>query len=170
MRDGVLTVETIGGPTFVAGKTPLAPDRPYVAYKPADAADVETFGLHNPTEASSSSAGHAALMANDGDPATWWAPAMADAHPWLVIDPERVLTYQRLVVRFAPAGHCDVSAEAQGVDGAWQALGIAAGTSDQVAFVTAAATARRLRLNLTVPPGGSGGLAEISISGRLDKR
>jgi hypothetical protein len=170
LRDGVLTVKTLTGPKFITGKTPLAPDRPYVNYQPEDAADIESFGLHNPTEVSSSGSGHAASLANDGDATTWWAPNATDAHPWIIIDPERVLAYQRLAVRFAPAGRCDVSAETQSVDGAWQALGVAAGTADQIEFVTSAVTGRRLRLNLTVPPGGSCGLAEIEIEGRLDTR
>ena len=169
LKDGVLTVKTIDGPAFVAGKTPLAADRPYVPYRPAEAAD-ETFGLHNPVSASSSDASHPASLANDGDPATWWAPDAADRHPTIVVDPERILTYRHLALRFAPAGRCDVSAEAQGTDGKWQPLGSALGVSDQLDIATPAITGRQLRLTLSVPAGGSCGLADISIKGMLDVR
>jgi hypothetical protein len=121
LADGVLAVETVDGPRFVDGVTPPAAERPYVQRKMVVGPE-QAFGLKNPTQSSSSLAGHASSLANDGDAATWWAPAEGDAAPWLVVDPERIVNYRRLAVRFAPGGRCDVAAEAQDVGGVWQGL------------------------------------------------
>ncbi len=170
LRDGILTVKTVDGPPFIPGVTPLPAERPYVIYHPADAAGDETFGLHNPTQASSSAPDHDPSLANDGQADTYWTSVPNDKHPWIIIDPERILTYRRLAIRFLPAGRCDVSAEAQGTDGAWQALGSAMGTADRLEFATSAVTGRRLRLVLSGQTGGSCSLAEISITGTLDTK
>lgn len=168
LRDGVLTVKTIKGPPFVPGTTPLAVDRPYVAYRAPDAGPDQPFGLHSPTRASSSAAGHAASLANDGDPGTAWEPAPAERHPWIIIDPERILTYRRLAIGFSAAGRCAISAEAQGIDGTWQALASAMGTADTLDLATAAVVGKSLRLTLTIPAGASCGIAEIGITGALN--
>ncbi|MBW8880305.1 MAG: discoidin domain-containing protein [Asticcacaulis sp.] len=168
LRDGILTVTTTDGPPFVAGVTPLAADRPYVDYHAAGSAGDQAFGLHNPTASSSSAPGQAASRANDGDPDTAWSPADGDAQPWIIIDPERILTYRRINVRFAPNGRCDITAEAQGTDGRWQALGGALGANDVLDFVTPAVTGKSLRLNLSAKPGQSCAVAEIGITGILN--
>ncbi len=165
LRDGVLTVTTTDGPPFVAGVTPVAADRPYIPYHPAGSAGDQSFGLNNPTDASSSAAGHPASLANDGKADTWWAPAVGDAHPWLLVDPERVLTYRRLAIRFSANGRCDINAEAQTTDGAWQPLASALGAGDQLDLPTRAVTGKSLRLNLTAPVGGACGVAEVEITG-----
>jgi len=165
LADGVLTVKTTDGPLFVAGVTPLAPNRPYMPYRPAGAAADQAFGQNNPTDASSSTAGHPASLANDGNPETWWAPAPGDAHPWILIDPERFLTYRRLSLRFVAGQRCDVTAEAQTADGAWQPMAAALGTADNLEIGTRAVTAKSLRLNLSPPAAGSCAIAEIGITG-----
>jgi hypothetical protein len=168
LRDGVLTVKTIDGPPFVPGVTPLAADRPYVAYRPAEAGTDQTFGLHNPVQASSSAPGHAASLANDGDSSTYWEPGAGDTHPWLLVDPERILTYRRLSIRFSQAGRCDVNAEAQGVDGKWQPLASAMATADALDLATPAVVGKDVRLSLTARSGQSCGVAEIGITGTLN--
>ena len=170
LRDGVSTVTTTDGPPFVAGVTPLAPDRPYIACYPLGTAADQAFGLNNPTDASSSAAGHPASLANDGNPDTWWTPAASDAHPWILIDPERTLTYRQLSIRFAEGGRCDANAEAQTADGTWQSLASALGTADRLDLPTRAVTGKNLRLNLTPPPGESCAVAEVGITGSPDAK
>jgi hypothetical protein len=167
LRDGVLTVRTIDGPRFVAGVTPLAPDRPYLPYRPPESVQEQNFGMHNPVQASSSAPGHAAPLANDGDPASYWEPAAGDRQPWIIVDPERILTYRRLNIRFATSGRCAVSAEAQAVDGAWHPLASALGTAETLELATPALAGKSLRLSLSVPDGGACGIAEIGIVGTL---
>ncbi|MCS0580484.1 hypothetical protein NX784_02670 [Massilia pinisoli] len=164
LADGMLTVETVDGPAFVEGVTPVAAARPYVARK-MEVGPPQAFGLKNPTQASSSAAGHASSLANDGDAGTWWAPAPSDAKPWIVIDPERIVNYGRLAVRFAPDGRCDVSAETQDTGGVWQPLGDAAATADTLDVPVNAVTGRQLRLRLTAPAGGTCRVADIVITG-----
>jgi len=164
LADGVLTVETVDGPRFVAGSTPLAADRPYVQRK-IEVGGEQAFGLKNPTQASSSAAGQVPSLANDGDAATWWAPAEGDAAPWIVIDPERIVNYLRLAVRFAPGRRCDVTAEAQDAGGVWQVLADVPATGDTFDVPVHAVTGRRLRLRLTAPPGRTCAIADIGITG-----
>ena len=164
LADGVLTVETVDGPRFVAGVTPVAADRPYVARKVAVGPE-QAFGLKNPTQSSSSAAGHASSLANDGDTATWWAPAPDDARPWIVVDPERIVNYTRLSVKFAPGGRCDVRAETQDTGGVWQPLADAPATADTLELATHAVTGRQLRLHLTPAAGGTCRIADIGIKG-----
>jgi len=164
LADGVLTVETVDGPRFVEGVTPVAAERPYVARK-MEVGPAQAFGLKNPTQASSSAAGHAPSLANDGDAGTWWASAPGDAKPWLVVDPERIVNYGRLAVRFAPGGRCDVSAETQDTGGVWQPLGDAAATADTLDVPVNAVTGRQLRLRLTAPAGAACRVADVVITG-----
>ncbi len=170
LRDGVLTVETRDGPPYIGGVTPLAPDRPYTPYRPANVQEEQAFGLHNPVQASSSLPGHGAQRANDGDAGTDWRPDTGDAQPWLMVDPERILTYRRVTVRFSAAGRCGVSAEAQALDGAWQPLASALGTADTLELATPAVQGKNLRLRLAIAPGASCGIAEVGISGTLHTR
>jgi hypothetical protein len=164
LADGVLTVETVDGPRFVPGVTPVAAERPYVPRK-MEVGPEQAFGLKNPTQASSSAAGHASLLANDGNAESWWAPAPGDAKPWIVVDPERIVNYRRLAVRFAPGARCDVSAEAQDPGGVWKPLADTPATSDTLDTLVRAVTGRRLRLRLSAPAGRTCGVAEIEIRG-----
>jgi hypothetical protein len=166
LADGVLTVETVDGPRFVEGVTPVVANRPYVA-RPAVEGEEQAFGLNNPTQASSSAPGHASAQANDGKADSWWAPAAGDAQPWIVVDPERILNYRRVAVRFAPGARCDIAAEAQDVGGVWRALADAKATADTLDIPVRAVTGRRLRLRLA---GVACGIAEIGIRGTPDTR
>jgi len=160
----VLTVDTVDGPRFVDGVTPVAADRPYVQRKMAVGPE-QAFGLKNPTQSSSSLAGHASSLANDGDAATWWAPADGYAAPWLVVDPERIVNFRRVAVTFVPGGRCDVAAEAQDVGGVWQGLADAPATADALEIPVRAVTGRRLRLRLSAPAGGTCKVADVGITG-----
>jgi hypothetical protein len=122
----------------------------------------QAFGLKNPTQASSSAAGHAPSLANDGDAATWWAPAADDAAPWIAIDPERIVNYRRLAVRFAPGGRCGVTAEAQDTGGVWQVLADVPAAADTFDVPVRAVTGRRLRLRLA---GANCRIADVVIMG-----
>jgi hypothetical protein len=164
LADGVLTVETVDGPRFVQGVTPVVADRPYVARK-VEVGPEQAFGLKNPTQSSSSAAGHPSSLANDGDAATWWAPAPDDGKPWIVVDPERIVNYTRLTVQFAPGGRCDVRAETQDTGGVWQPLADAQATADTLELATHAVTGRQLRLLLTPAAGGTCRVADIGIKG-----
>jgi hypothetical protein len=151
----------VDGPAFGDGVTPRAADRPYVQRKRAGGGE-QAFGLKNPTEAGAGAAEHASSLVNDGDAATWWAPAADDAAPWFAIDPERIVNYRRLAVRFAPGGRCGVTAEAQDTGGVWQELADVPAAADTFDVPVRAVTGRRLRLRLA---GANCRIADVVITG-----
>ncbi len=172
LHDAVATVRTLSGPAFVAGKTPFAVDRPYVAYVaplrelPGDS----TFGPNNPTFASSSAADHSSQMVNDGDPATYWAPVAGDAVKAVTIDLERFVEIHGLTLTFPQSGSYGFIAELQDHQGAWQKLVEQVEGQDDRQTRTLEAeglAGRHIRIRLRVPTGAIAGLSEVKVAGAL---
>jgi len=174
LRDGVLAIRTLHGPPFVAGKTPLVADRPYRPFgSDASGEPVGTFGLNNPTSASSSAKDHASNLANDGNPFTTWVVAPGDPSPWLIVDPERILQYREVRITFPEAARWGVEAETRTLDGQWRKLATRAATGDSISdciLDTDHVTGGPLRLTISAPPGISAGVAEVEIKGVLQTR
>ena len=171
LRDGVLRIRTLHGPPFVPGKTLLAADRPYRP-SDSDASDepMGTFGLNNPTSASSNAVGQTSNLANDGNPFTSWAAAPGDPSPWLIVDPERILQYRQVRITFPEAAQWGVTAETRTLDGKWQQLAVRAANGDSIRECTLDAshvTGGPLRLRISAPPGVRVGVAEVEIKGVL---
>ncbi|RZF66312.1 beta-galactosidase [Sphingomonas populi] len=172
LQDGTAQVRTLQGPAFVAGKTPLAADRPYVPFVPAvrERAGDGVFGLNNPTFSSSNAPDHSSRLANDGNAATYWAPATGDATGTITIDMERVVEVHRLTLSFPQAGTYGFVAEVQDSQGTWQKLAeqIEGQDSSQTRTVeTEAHAGRNVRVRLRAPAGAIVGLAELQITGAL---
>jgi hypothetical protein len=172
VKDAVATVRTLAGPAFVAGKTPVVADRPYVAFvaPPRDHPGDQVFGANNPTFATSSAAGHSAQLANDGNPATYWAPVAGDAAMALTIDLERVVEVHRLTLTFPQGASYGFIAEAQDRQGNWQKLvEQVEGQDDRQTrtLETEALAGRLIRVTLRVPAGGVTGLSEVLVTGAL---
>lgn len=172
LKAAEIEVRTLSGPPFVPGKTPLAPERPYVPFAPsaAPAAAVGEFGLNNPTGASSSAPEHSSRLANDGDPATYWAAAAGDAMPALTIDLERVVEIHRLTLTFPQAAAYGFIAEVQDRQGNWRTLAEQAGRQEggrTVSVETEKVAGRKVRIRLRVPQGAIPGLAELWVGGAL---
>jgi|GEM_PF-6300421 beta-galactosidase len=171
MKDAVLTIATTGGPQFVPGVTPLAENRPYCKMRE----DMETkadseFGLNNPTDASSNETGHSGRLANDGDPFTYWAAALCDKDPWLVVDPERVIRYRKLIVTFPQAGNYRFIVEVRDESGNWREAineSKTAETGQQRIVETKDIVGSKLRIRLTAPSGAPNGIAEVRIVGAM---
>ena len=64
-----------------------------------------TFGLNNPTRASSEAPGHSGRLANDGNPATFWQAVAGDTNAWLRIDLERIVTVSKMKLTFPTEGN-----------------------------------------------------------------
>ncbi len=80
--------------------------RPYVRFTETPSGPSRaTFGLNNPTRASSEAPGHSARLANDGDTATFWQADAADANVWLRIDLERFVAVSRTKLTFPTEGN-----------------------------------------------------------------
>jgi hypothetical protein len=172
LKDAVFEVVTLTGPRFESGKTPLAPNRPYVPFDAnvSVAADDTTFGLNNPTDASSSAPGHSSRMVNDGDPATCWTPAVGDDAMNITIDTERVLEVHSLKLRFPQTAPYGFLAEIRDRQGRWQVIAEQAQGQDfrQDRIVrTSAIEGRQVRIKPLVPASAVAGLCEFSVVGKL---
>jgi hypothetical protein len=89
LKPARLMITTTGPDRFVAGRSPLAPDLPVVAYPPftriAFPGDPINVTINRPTSTSGAEPGHLAPMANDDQAETWWqASAKEGAAFWLV--------------------------------------------------------------------------------------
>ena len=106
LRAAMIEITCLGEPKYLAGKTPAARSRPYVRFTPAlAAATAITFGLNNPTRASSEAPGHTGRLANDGNQATCWQADTADTNAWLRIDLERIVTVTKSKLIFPFTGN-----------------------------------------------------------------
>ena len=105
LKDATIEITSLGGPKFIAGKTPSVKPRPYVRFTGncANGSPV-TLGLENPTRASSEAPGHSGRLANDGNPATSWQAAAGDTNAWLRVDLERIVTVQKTKLTFPTEG------------------------------------------------------------------
>jgi cold shock CspA family protein len=172
LKDAVATVRTLRGPAFIPGKTPFAANRPYVPFTPIvrERPGDGNFGLNNPTFASSNTPDHSSRLVNDGNAASWWAPAAGDTAMSVTIDIERVLEVHRLTLTFPQAGAYGFVAEVQDRQGNWRKLaeqieGQDAGQTRSVE--TEALDGRKVRVTLRVPQGAVAGLAEVQVTGAL---
>jgi hypothetical protein len=172
LKDAVATVRTLAGPAFVPGRTPLAADRPYVAFvapmreHPGD----QAFGANNPTFATTSAPAHSPQLANDGNPATWWAPAAGDTVMGLTIDLERIVEVHRLTLTFPQGASYGFIAEVQDRQGNWQKLvEQVEGQDDRQTrtLETEAVAGRLVRVRLRMPAGAVAGLSEMLVMGAL---
>jgi hypothetical protein len=174
LADAVLSITTLGGPAFVPGLTPLAPNRPYIEAKRTDDefmfAPDGIFGLNNPTGASSSAKGHESRFVNDGDPSTWWAAAKGDDASWVSISPEKVIQFRKLEITFPQAGNYRFVAQVEGEGGQWINL-VDESETNQTAQRRLVETKRivgaRMRVKVLPPQGAPAGVAEISIIGAM---
>jgi hypothetical protein len=172
LRDAIAEVRTLKGPAYEPGKTPLAADRPYVPFRPAlhDRPGDNVFGLNNPTFSSSNAPDHSPRLVNDGNAATYWAPAPGDMTMAITIDMERVVEVHRLTLTFPQAASYGFVAEVQDRQGNWQKLveQIEGQEATQVRTVeTDPREGRNVRIRLRAPPGAVAGLSEVQITGAL---
>jgi beta-galactosidase len=99
LRSDTLKIVSRGTPVFVAGKTPAVQARPYARFHATHGATSisgeGTFGVGNPTGASTASAGHSSGFGNDGDVATFWQAAPGAINAWWRVDLERNVAIAR---------------------------------------------------------------------------
>ena len=128
------------------------------------------FGLNNPTFASSRAPDHSSRLVNDGDAATYWAPAPGDAEMTLTLDMERVVEVHALTLTFPQAGPYGFLAEIQDAQGNWRKLAEQVEGQDTSAVRTVETEARegrKVRIHLRAPAGYPAGLAELRVGGAL---
>jgi hypothetical protein len=172
LKDAFVEVRTIQGQPFEAGKTPLVADRPYVAFQPSvrGRPGDGVFGLNNPTSSSSNAPGHSSRLVNDGNDATYWAPAKGDAMMAVTVDMERVVEIHGLSLTFPEAAPYGFLAEVQDRQGNWHKLAELHEGQERTrnrTIETDACAGRMIRIRLRVPAGAVPGLSEVQITGAL---
>jgi beta-galactosidase len=106
LKDATIEITSLGTPKFIAGKTASVKPRPYVRFtETSTTGSLITYGLNNPTRASSEAPGHSARLANDGNQATFWQAAAGDTNPWLQINLERIVTVSKTKLTFPTEGN-----------------------------------------------------------------
>lgn len=117
-------------------------------------------------QASSAAPGEAATRILDGDPATTWAPAGGDPHPWVSLDFSRPREFGGLVVdwgpeRFAPDYRVEVSEDGT----RWETLRtVHGGNGGRDALYLPESESRYLRLALPGPaPDPPPAVAELTL-------
>jgi hypothetical protein len=178
LADATITINSLGEPKFIAGKTPPVKPRPYVRFagQPAPVPTAQTnsvFGLENPTQASSEAPGHNASLGNDGAPATFWQASAADTNAWWRVDLERLVTVSKTKLTFpTEAGwRYRIEISNEGSTG-WRLVADQTQntSTDKVRMDEAqpVASGRYLRVTFAgVPDEKSAALAELEVMGRL---
>jgi hypothetical protein len=173
LKNATITIASLGGPKFVAGKTPAAKPRPYVRFTKPNAAILATraksvFGFNNPTLASSETPDHSARFANDGAASTFWQPKDDDSNPWWQVDLERSVTMEQAKIYFPAEGNYRYKIETSSDGQHWT---LAADQADIGSFgkvrtiaLVKGISAHLLRVTFTGKPAA---IAELEISGRL---
>jgi hypothetical protein len=124
LRGATLTLTTVGDPQFIAGKSPLAKERPYVRFvKPvSSAAALRNVALNHPVRWSSETPGHEASLANDGNSGTGWMPAAPTPGEWWQIDLESISTIASVEITFGEAANYQYKIEASPDASNWTML------------------------------------------------
>jgi hypothetical protein len=177
LKDATIEITSLGEPQWIDGKTPAVKPRPYFHFtaQPTTAPAL-TFGLNNPTRASSEAPGHSGRMANDGNAATFWQAAEGDAKPWLAIDLERNASLSSIKLAFPFEGNWRYRVEVSddGNNG-WKLVSdqTQAAGSVQNQNLTAAAGARGRFVRVTfvgTPDNKPAALSEVDVQGTLSSQ
>lgn len=78
-----------------------------------------TFGVNNPTFASSSKAGKTPGMATDGKKNTFWEADGKDTEPWITVDTEKGLNLEKMIVSLAEQGRYSYVVEVSNDNRTW---------------------------------------------------
>jgi beta-galactosidase len=173
LKDATIRITSRGEPKFIAGKTSPVKPRPYVRFTAtAGNGPLMTFGLANPTRASSETTGHTGRFANDGNAATFWQAEATDTNALLSIDLERIVTVSAVKLTFPFEGNWRYRVEISddGISGWKEVSGQPqAPNNAKTQTVSAAKIARGrfLRVTFIGTPDAIPALAEVEVSGNL---
>jgi len=176
LKEATIQITSLGGPRFIAGKTPSVRPRPYVRFTETDArGSAILLGRENPTRASSEAPGHSGRLANDGDPATFWQADKGDPVAWWRVDLERIAAVSRTKLTFPVPGPWRYRIEiSDDGDGGWKLLADQTQTGDTGKERTdsaqgAAARGRFLRVTISgTPTNQPPAVAELEATGTLN--
>lgn len=176
LKDATIEITSLGEPKFIAGKTPAVKPRPYVRYAEIrNVGTTITFGLLNPTRASSETVEHSGRFANDGSASTFWQADTGDKNAWLRVDMERIVTVSSTKLIFPTEGNWRYKIEiSDNGDTDWKLLVEQTQTSDtskerKDTVLDSALRGRFLRVSiLGTPANQPAALAEVEVTGTLN--
>jgi len=175
LKDATLKIITRGEPQFVAGKTPLAPDRPYVRFvRPEDftAPGNQNVAYNRPTGASSEAPGHNGSRAVDGDANTYWSASDDQPGAWWQVDLEQPHTITAVQITFPAAGNYRYRVEGSINGNSWTLLADNSQTDRtepvRTDKIPSGQRVQIVRLTFAgLPVGTAAALAEVKITGQV---
>ncbi len=172
LKDATIQIVSHGEPKFVVGKTPIVKPRPYVRFAAAAGTNSTiTFGMNNPTRASSEAPNHSGRLANDGSAATFWQANASDANAWLMIDLERIITVSSARLTFPSDGSWRYRVEiSDDGNSGWKTISdqtqTANTTKTQMLSAETNSRGRFVRVSFVATPDAKpAALAELEVSG-----
>lgn len=108
-------------PKYKKGVSHVTEERRYIRFTntTGNADNLMTFGMNNPTFASSTKAGKTPGMATDGKKETSWEASDEDSNPWIIIDTEKGLELEKLIVFLAETARYSYSVEVSNDNKSW---------------------------------------------------
>ena len=173
LQDATIKITSLGHPKFIPGKTAAVKPRSYMPFNGITTGVAASFGLENPTRASSEAPGHSGRFANDGNAATCWQAASDDTNAWWRVDLERLVTVSQTRLTFPTAGNWRYKIEISD-DGNSLWKPVVDQTADvnadrlRVDNVATGVVGRFLRVTFTARPAGQrAALSEVEVLGQL---
>lgn len=116
-----IEIEFEGAPKYKEGVSHVTEERRYVRWtnSAGTAENLMTFGVNNPTFASSSKAGKTPGMATDGKKNTFWEADGKDTEPWITVDTEKGLNLEKMIVSLAEQGKYCYTVEVSNDNRTW---------------------------------------------------
>ncbi|GGA81945.1 beta-galactosidase [Puia dinghuensis] len=159
------TIRFTGAIPYRPGITLQNNGNPYIKFtgeRPDTA--MRHFGRNNPTFASSAAAGHSPGFAADGDPLTYWCPLTEDSAAWWMLDMEKSVEVDSIVVDAETADDCPYEIEI-GLNGHWTPLDDVKDARARRTIPVAAMPGRYVRIKFQGRCKAR--LSEVIVSGRI---
>jgi len=175
LQDALITIETMGTPVYVEGKTPKAEERPYKPYQMRQPSAPTTAKVNiapqKPTRASSEAKGFPANLANDQDLSTYWQSNKAEPINWWQVDLENLFEVSEVNIIFPTSGNYRYKIEISEDAINWKMITALTQTNstEKIRTHTAVdkASGRFLRITFTgLPDGKPASLIEVEVYGK----
>lgn len=175
LKDAIVKINTKGFPLFIERKTLAVAERPYVSFTGKEVkASTSSFGLDNPTRASSAAPGRSPSLAGDGNPNSFWQAANTDIENWWQVDLERNVDIVQVKLTFPEEANFGYKIETLDADNDWKLVTDQSKTTStdkiRIEDITGKISGRFLRVTFTkLPVGEFAALSEIEVFGSLTK-
>lgn len=175
LKDALVKINTKGFPLFVEGKTAAQTERPYVRFTGKEAkAGTSSFGLDNPTRASSEAPGRSPSLVGDGNPNSFWQAANTNLDNWWQVDLERNVDMVQIKLIFPEEANFGYKIETLDADNNWKlVIDQSKATSNdkvRVENLISKISGRFLRVTFVkLPQDKSAALSELEVIGAITK-